>query len=93
MSEFFPLGERPTESDRDETSNPWRGASFCLSTTKGGIEGEFTEKVKGGTNEAIGNAKQESGNPDTRAEGEAQENKGELQEDKGTVEGAVGNDI
>ena len=55
--------------------------------------GEFTDKVKGETNAAIGNVKQQSGNPDTRAEGKAQENKGELQKDKGAVEGAVGNDI
>ena len=55
--------------------------------------GEFTDKVKGAANEAIGNVKQESDNPDTRAEGELQETKGELQDKKGDVEGAVGNDI
>ena len=48
--------------------------------------GEFTDKVKGETNEAIGNVKQESGNPETREEGK-------LQEEKGEIEGAVGNDI
>ena len=31
--------------------------------------GEFTDKIKGGINNAIGNAKQESDNPDTRAQG------------------------
>ena len=55
--------------------------------------GEFTEKVKGETNEAIGNLKQESSNPDTVAAGKAQENKGELQEKTGTVKGALGDDI
>ena len=55
--------------------------------------GEFTEKVKGTTNDAIGNLKQESDNPETRAEGKDQETKGEFQKDKGEVEGALGNDI
>lgn len=55
--------------------------------------GEFTEKVKGNANEAIGKVKQQSGNPDTRAEGDAQETKGEMQEKKGEFEGAQGNDI
>jgi uncharacterized protein YjbJ (UPF0337 family) len=55
--------------------------------------GEFTEKVKGETNEAIGNVKQESGNPETRAEGRDQETKGEIQEEKGEVVGALGNVI
>jgi len=53
--------------------------------------GEFTEKVKGETNKAVGNVKQESGNPETRSEGRAQEIKGEFQ--KGKVEGAMGDDI
>lgn len=55
--------------------------------------GEFTEKVKGTTNDAIGNLKQESDNPETRAEGKDQETKGEFQKDKGEVEGALGNDV
>lgn len=55
--------------------------------------GELKEQIKGNTNEAIGKVKQESGNPDTRAEGEMQEQKGELQEKKGEVEGALGNDV
>ena len=55
--------------------------------------GEFTDKVKGETNEAISNVKQESGNSETREEGKLQEEKGELQEEKGEIEGAVGNDI
>ena len=55
--------------------------------------GELTDKIKGGINSSIGSAKQESGNPDTRAEGENQELKGELQKKKGSVEGALGNDV
>lgn len=55
--------------------------------------GEFTEKAKGETNEVIGKVKQESDNPETKAEGEKQEIKGEFQKDKGEVEGALGNDV
>ena len=55
--------------------------------------GEFTEKVKGGTNKAVGKIKQESGNPETRDKGRAQEVKGELQKRKGDIEGAMGDDI
>jgi len=55
--------------------------------------GEFIDKVKGETNEAIGNLKQESTNPDTVAAGKAQENKGELQEKSGDVKGALGDDL
>jgi uncharacterized protein YjbJ (UPF0337 family) len=55
--------------------------------------GEFTEKVKGTANDAVGNMKQESDNPETRAEGKDQETKGEFQRDKGEVEGALGDDI
>jgi uncharacterized protein YjbJ (UPF0337 family) len=35
--------------------------------------GELKDKNKGIANELAGNAKQQSGDPDTRAEGEAQE--------------------
>ncbi len=55
--------------------------------------GEFIDKINGETNEAIGNLKQESSNPDTVAAGKAQETKGELQEKVGTVKGALGNDV
>jgi len=55
--------------------------------------GELTEKVKGNVNEAIGEMKQKSDNPETRAEGRAQERKGEAQQFKGEVEGELGNDI
>ena len=40
--------------------------------------GEFTDKAKGTTDQAIGNVKQESGNPETRDEGKMQEEKGEI---------------
>ena len=55
--------------------------------------GEFTDKVKGETNQAICNVKQESGNPETREQGTLQEEKRELQDEKGEIEGAVGNDL
>ena len=35
--------------------------------------GELADKIKGNVNEAIGKAKQHSGDPDTRDEGAAQE--------------------
>lgn len=55
--------------------------------------GEFTDKVKGNTNEAIGKAKQQSGNPDTREKGRQQEAEGEAQQFEGEVKGKLGNDI
>ena len=55
--------------------------------------GELTDKIKGGINSSVGNAKQESDDPDTRAEGKNQELKGDLQKEKGSVEGALGDDI
>ena len=55
--------------------------------------GELTDKAKSAGNEAMGKVKQQSGNPETRAEGRDQETKGEFQDKKGDVEGALGNDI
>ncbi|MCL6251273.1 CsbD family protein [Altererythrobacter sp. KTW20L] len=55
--------------------------------------GEFVDKVKGNTNEAIGKAKQKSDNPETRADGAAQEAKGKGQQLKGEVKGALGDNI
>ncbi|SMQ73919.1 hypothetical protein SAMN06297468_2362 [Altererythrobacter xiamenensis] len=55
--------------------------------------GELTEKVKGNANEAAGELKQKSSDPETRAEGRAQERKGEAQQFKGEVEGKLGDDI
>jgi uncharacterized protein YjbJ (UPF0337 family) len=55
--------------------------------------GELIDKVKGNVNEAIGKAKQQSGNPDTRDEGAGQELKGKGQQFKGKIKGALGDDI
>lgn len=55
--------------------------------------GELTDKIKGNVNEAIGKAKQQSKDPDTRAEGEAQEAKGKGEQFIGKVKGALGDDI
>ncbi len=55
--------------------------------------GELTDKIKGNVNEALGKAKQESGNPATREEGRDQELKGKGQQLAGKVKGALGDDI
>ncbi|WP_343343285.1 CsbD family protein [Sphingomicrobium sp. XHP0239] len=55
--------------------------------------GELTDKIKGNANEAAGEIKQESNNPETRAEGRNQEVKGKAQQAKGEVKGKLGNDI
>lgn len=55
--------------------------------------GELVDKIKGNVNEAIGKVKQESNNPDTRADGAAQEAKGKAQQLGGKVKGALGDDI
>ncbi len=54
--------------------------------------GEFIDKAKAAINDVVGNAKQESDNPDTRAEGERQELKGDIQNTKGKIKGAI-NDL
>lgn len=51
--------------------------------------GEFTDKVKGNVNQAMGDAKQDSDNPRVRDEGREQEAKGEGQEMKGKLKGAI----
>jgi uncharacterized protein YjbJ (UPF0337 family) len=51
--------------------------------------GEVTDKIKGNVNEAVGRAKQQSDNPDTRDEGAGQEIKGKGQQLKGAVKGAI----
>jgi uncharacterized protein YjbJ (UPF0337 family) len=51
--------------------------------------GELTDKIKGNVNEAVGRAKQQSDNPDTRSEGAGQELKGRVQQVKGAVKGAI----
>lgn len=55
--------------------------------------GELKEKIKGNVNEAVGEIKQESNDPETRQEGREQEAKGKAQQLKGEVEGALGDDI
>ena len=55
--------------------------------------GELTDKIKGNVNEAIGKAKQQSNDPETRAEGAEQEGKGKAQQFVGKVKGALGDDI
>lgn len=55
--------------------------------------GELTDKIKGNVNEAIGKAKQQSDDPDTRKEGAGQELKGDVQQVKGAVKGALGDKI
>lgn len=55
--------------------------------------GELTDKIKGNVNEAVGKAKQQSADPDTRAEGGGQEVKGKGQQFAGKVKGALGDDI
>lgn len=51
--------------------------------------GEFTDKIKGNVNEAIGKAKQNSDDPDTRDEGAGQEMKGKFEQVKGDIKGAI----
>jgi uncharacterized protein YjbJ (UPF0337 family) len=56
--------------------------------------GEFVDKVKGATNEAIGKAKVAVGkstdDPKLVAKGRAQEGKGKAQNAKGAVKGKLG---
>jgi uncharacterized protein YjbJ (UPF0337 family) len=54
--------------------------------------GELTDKAKGAVNKAIGGAKQQSDDPDIRAEGDQQKVKGDLQDTKGKIKGAI-NDL
>lgn len=55
--------------------------------------GELVDKIKGNVNEAVGKAKQQSKDPETRAEGQGQETKGKAQQFAGKVKGALGDDI
>lgn len=54
--------------------------------------GEITDKIKGNINEMAGKLKQNSDDPDTRAEGAGQELKGKGQQLKGDVKGVI-NDL
>ena len=47
--------------------------------------GEVTDRIKGNVNEAIGRAKQQSGDPETRDEGASQELKGKGEQVKGAI--------
>ena len=51
--------------------------------------GELKDRIKGNVNEAVGRAKQQSSDPDTRDEGTGQELKGKAQQLKGAVKGAI----
>ena len=51
--------------------------------------GEFTDKLKGNANQAIGGVKQGSRDPAVREEGDAQRLKGTGQELKGKVKGVI----
>ena len=55
--------------------------------------GELGDKIKGNLNEAAGKLKQQSRDPETRAEGGVQELKGKGQQFKGKIKGALGDDI
>ena len=57
------------------------------------LMGELTDKIKGNANEAAGKIKQQSSDPETRAEGRGQEAKGKGEQLKGKVKGALGDDI
>ncbi|MGL4312445.1 MAG: CsbD family protein [Sphingomonas sp.] len=51
--------------------------------------GELTDKIKGSVNSAIGKMKQDSADPDVRAEGAGQELKGKAQKAVGDIKGAI----
>ena len=51
--------------------------------------GELKDRIKGNVNEAVGRAKQQSDDPNTRDEGTGQELKGKGQQLKGAVKGAI----
>jgi len=54
--------------------------------------GEFTDRLKGNVNKAVGDAKQNSSDPAVRDEGDAQKLKGTGQDIKGKVKGII-NDL
>lgn len=55
--------------------------------------GKLTDNIKGTANELAGRVKQQSNDPETRADGLKQELKGKGQKVKGDIKGAMGNDI
>ena len=54
--------------------------------------GEITDKAKGAVNQVVGGAKQQSDDPNTRAEGDRQKLKGDVQDTKGKIKGVL-NDL
>ena len=54
--------------------------------------GEIKDRLKGNANQAIGDIKQQSDNPDVRDEGAAQKLKGVGQDVKGKIKGVI-NDL
>lgn len=55
--------------------------------------GEMTDKIKGNIKEAIGEVKQKSNDPKTRAEGTAQKIDGKTDKVKGEIKGAMGDRV
>lgn len=55
--------------------------------------GELTDKIKGTVKEALGEARQQSDDPKTRAKGVAQEFEGKADKAKGEIKGALGDRI
>ena len=55
--------------------------------------GEFTDKVKGAAKEVVGEIKQQSNDPRTRADGRKLEAEGKADKVKGAVKGALGDRI
>ena len=55
--------------------------------------GELTDKAKGLANQVAGKVKEQSNDPETRAEGRAQHAKGQAQNLKGEIKGALGDKV
>jgi uncharacterized protein YjbJ (UPF0337 family) len=55
--------------------------------------GELTDKIKGTVKEALGEAKQHSDDPKTRAKGTLQKIEGKADKAKGDIKGAMGDRI
>ena len=55
--------------------------------------GELTDKIKGNVKEAIGETKQKSNDPETRAEGTAPKIDGKSDKVKGSIKGAMGDRV
>ena len=56
--------------------------------------GELTDKIKGNVKEPLGEAKQKSKDPETRAEGRKQELEGKAEQgQRGEIKGAMGDRV